>query len=81
MENGLTGLTSRDAWENSNARFVRRLIGSGFIAPIDPPADEIFSGILAKGPVPSRPPRPSIASSIIRFTSLSCATLASIENA
>ncbi len=42
-ENGLTGLTSRDAWENSNARFVQRLIGSGFIAPIDLPADEIFS--------------------------------------
>ncbi|MBR1274781.1 hypothetical protein [Bradyrhizobium sp. AUGA SZCCT0283] len=43
LENGLTRLTSRDVWENSNARFVRRLFGSGFIAPIDLPADEIFS--------------------------------------
>jgi hypothetical protein len=42
-ENGLKRLTSRDVRENSNARFVRRLIGSGFIAPIDLPADEIFS--------------------------------------
>jgi hypothetical protein len=42
-ENGLTRLTSRDAWENSNARFVRPLFGRGFIAPIDLPADEIFS--------------------------------------
>jgi hypothetical protein len=42
-ENGLTRLTSRDVWENSNARFVPRSIGSGFIAPIALPADEIFS--------------------------------------
>jgi hypothetical protein len=42
-ENGLKPLTSRDVRENSNARFVRRLIGSGIIAPIDPPAHEIFS--------------------------------------
>jgi hypothetical protein len=42
-ENDLKRLTSRDVGENSNARFVRRLIGSGIIAPIDPLADEIFS--------------------------------------
>jgi hypothetical protein len=42
-KNGLTRLTSRDGWENSNTRFVRRLIGSGFIVPIDLPADKIFS--------------------------------------
>jgi hypothetical protein len=43
MENGLTGLTSRDVYENSNARFVRRPIGSGFIVMIEPAAEEIFS--------------------------------------
>jgi hypothetical protein len=42
-ENGLKRLTSRDPWENSNARFARRLIDSGFIVPIDLPADKIFS--------------------------------------
>jgi hypothetical protein len=43
MENGLTGLTSRDVYENSNARFVRRPIGSGFIVMIEPATEEIFS--------------------------------------
>jgi hypothetical protein len=42
-ENGLTRLTSRDARENSNARFVRAPFGRAFIAPVDLPADEIFS--------------------------------------
>jgi hypothetical protein len=42
-ENGLKRLTSRDPWENSNARVVQRPIGSGFIAPIDLAADKIFS--------------------------------------
>jgi hypothetical protein len=42
-ENGLKLLTSRDVRENSNARFVRTPIGSGFIALFDPAADEIFS--------------------------------------
>jgi hypothetical protein len=42
-ENGLARLTSRDVWENSNARFVRRPIGSVFIALFDPAADEFFS--------------------------------------
>jgi hypothetical protein len=42
-ENGLARLTSRDVRENSNTRFVLRRIGRGFIAPIDLPADEIFS--------------------------------------
>jgi hypothetical protein len=42
MENGLTGLTSRDVYENSNARFVEEPFGSGFIAVIEPAAEEIF---------------------------------------
>jgi hypothetical protein len=42
-EDGLVRLSSRYPLENSNARFVRRLFGSGFIAPTDLPADEIFS--------------------------------------
>jgi hypothetical protein len=42
-ENGPERLTSRDVWQNSNARFVRRLIGSGIIAAIDPPAAKFFS--------------------------------------
>jgi hypothetical protein len=42
MENGLTGLTSRDVYENSNARFVGEPFGSGFIAVIEPAAEEIF---------------------------------------
>ncbi|MEH2541282.1 MULTISPECIES: hypothetical protein [unclassified Bradyrhizobium] len=42
-ENGLKPRTSRDVGENSNARFVERPPGSGIIAAIDPPADEIFS--------------------------------------
>jgi len=42
-ENGPKPLTSRDVWENSNARFVQTPIGSGFIALFDPVADEIFS--------------------------------------
>jgi hypothetical protein len=44
-ENGLNPLPSRDVWENSNTRFVRMPIGSGFIALFDPAADEIFSRI------------------------------------
>ena len=47
-ENGLTPLTSRDPWENSNARFVRTPIGSGFIAVFDPAADEIFSPVFGR---------------------------------
>jgi len=43
MENGRNGLSCRDTWENSNARFVRSPIGSGFIAVIEPAAGEIFS--------------------------------------
>jgi hypothetical protein len=43
MENGLARLTSRDVYENSNARFVRLSIGSGIIALICPATDEIFS--------------------------------------
>jgi hypothetical protein len=42
-ENGLKRLTSRDPWENSNARVDRRQIGSGFIAAIDPTATKFFS--------------------------------------
>src|SRR5690348_14547714 len=42
-ENGLTWLSSRYPWENSNVRFVRRSIGSRFIALFELPADEIFS--------------------------------------
>jgi hypothetical protein len=41
-EDGLTHLTSRYPSKNSNARFVRRPIGSGFIAAIELLADEIF---------------------------------------
>jgi hypothetical protein len=43
MENGFTGLTSRDVYENSNARFVEVPSGSGFITVIEPAAEEIFS--------------------------------------
>jgi hypothetical protein len=46
-ENGLKPLTSRDPYENSNTRFVRTPIDSGFIALFDPVADEIFSPDLA----------------------------------
>jgi hypothetical protein len=35
MEDGLAWLTSRYAYENSNARFVRPPVGSEFIAGID----------------------------------------------
>jgi hypothetical protein len=45
MENGLTGLRCRDVEENSNARFVRRSSGSGFIAVIEPATGEIFSSV------------------------------------
>ena len=41
-ENGLARLTSRDTYENSNARVVRMPIGSGFIAAIAPAAKQIF---------------------------------------
>jgi hypothetical protein len=41
-ENGLARLTSRDVWENSNARFVQAPIDSGFVAAIAPVANEIF---------------------------------------
>ena len=41
-ENGLKPLTSRDVWENSNARFAQMPIGSGFIALFGPATDEIF---------------------------------------
>ena len=50
-ENGLEPLTSRDLWENSNARFVQTPIDSGFIAVFDPAADEIFSPDLGYNPV------------------------------
>ena len=50
-ENGLARLTSRDTWENSNARFVRGPFGSGFIAAIDPVAEEIFSSNWPHNPV------------------------------
>jgi hypothetical protein len=43
MENGLTGLTCRDVYENSNARFAGAPFGSGFIAAILPATREIFS--------------------------------------
>jgi hypothetical protein len=43
MENGLAGLRCRDTYENSNARFVGRPIGSGIIAAIEPGTGEIFS--------------------------------------
>jgi hypothetical protein len=46
MENGLARLTSRDVYENSNARFVRLSIGSGIIALICPATDEIISADL-----------------------------------
>jgi hypothetical protein len=42
LENGPARPTSRDAWENSNARVVGTTIRSGFIAVIDPAADKIF---------------------------------------
>src|SRR5437899_2068055 len=42
-KDGLTQLSSRYPSENSNARFVRGTIGSGFIAPIVLAANEIFS--------------------------------------
>jgi hypothetical protein len=42
-ENGLARLTSRDGSENSNARVVRTPAGSGFIALIEPKAEQIFS--------------------------------------
>jgi hypothetical protein len=42
-EDGLTQLSSRYPTENSNGRFVRRPIGSGFIAVIAPATNEIFS--------------------------------------
>jgi hypothetical protein len=47
MENGLARLTSRDVYENSNARFVRLSIGSGIIAVICPATDEISPRIWA----------------------------------
>lgn len=69
-ENGRNGLTSRDAYENSNARVVRAPFGSGIIAMIAPAAGEIFSADLSRTfgtePAPertgSRPPRPTSAS-------------------
>jgi hypothetical protein len=45
LENGPTGLRCRDAYENSNARFVRKAFGSGFIAVIEPATGEIFSPV------------------------------------
>lgn len=51
MENGLTQLTSRDVSENNNARLVRTVFGSGFIAAIGPEAEETFSPNLAHKPV------------------------------
>ncbi|WP_157676628.1 hypothetical protein [Afipia sp. GAS231] len=47
IENGLARQTSRDVCENSNARTVRTPAGSGFIAPIEPAAGEIFSPVSA----------------------------------
>jgi hypothetical protein len=47
MENGLARLTSRDVYENSNARFVLLSIGSGIIAVICPATDEISPRIWA----------------------------------
>jgi hypothetical protein len=44
-EHGLARLTSRDAYENSNARVVRTPAGSGFIAAIKPATEQIFSPI------------------------------------
>jgi hypothetical protein len=41
-EDGLVRLSSRYPSENSNARFVGRPIGSGFIAAFELLADEIF---------------------------------------
>jgi len=43
LENGLTRPTSRDVSENSNVRVVRTAFGSGFIAGIDPSAEQTFS--------------------------------------
>jgi hypothetical protein len=42
-EHGPRLLTGRDPCENSNARFVRTPFGSGFVAVIGQPANEIFS--------------------------------------
>src|SRR5207237_7359755 len=42
-ENGLSGLSSRDSSENSNARFAGTASGSGFIAPFDRAAKKFFS--------------------------------------
>src|SRR5882672_163179 len=50
MENGLAELTSRDVRENSNVRIVRAAPGSGFIAVIDPAAEQIFSAEFASQP-------------------------------
>ena len=43
LENGLTRLTSRDVSENSNVSIVGTPFGSGFIAGIDPSAEQTFS--------------------------------------
>jgi hypothetical protein len=42
-EDGPMSLTSRDVRENSNMRFDRTPIGSGFVALIGQPANEISS--------------------------------------
>jgi hypothetical protein len=51
MEDGPTGLSSRDAYENSNACIAEASSGSGFIAAIDVGTEEIFSPDLAHNPV------------------------------
>jgi hypothetical protein len=60
-EDGLVRLSSRYPSENSNARFVRGPIGSGFIAPIAPAANEIFSPDSgpSKPVIRCRPPAPA----------------------
>jgi len=47
MENGLTRLRCRYAYENSNMHVVRVRFGSGFIALIGPATGEIFSPVLS----------------------------------
>ena len=50
MEDGLAWLTSRYAYENSNARFVQPPIGSKFIAANNAQASQFFSTDLGSWP-------------------------------
>src|SRR5215813_4849364 len=58
-ENEVLGVSSRDISENSNERFAGTAFGSGFVAPFDPAAEEIFSARLTRFEATSASPRRS----------------------